>query len=78
MKSRGSRVVGPGTLIVFERGQPLGSPGNAHFGFRVGSSEEVEAWAEKFAAVVESDSTYAGFKATDPEGNRFEIYWERE
>lgn len=75
-KIEGSVVREPGALIVFEPSEPARFAGNMPFGFETESREDVEAWAIKFEAKVESDQTYAGFKAEDPEGNRFEIYWE--
>ena len=76
-KVEGNIVIGPGSLIVFEPGEPVPFTGNMHFGFEVETREEVEEWAAKFGAKVESDETYAGLKVDDPEGNRFEIYWEK-
>lgn len=69
-------VLGPGTLIVFEQGKPLDYRGNTHFGFRCGSRDKVAEWATTFGAELEQDATYCGFKASDPEGNVFEVYWE--
>ncbi len=75
-RSEGGFVIGPGTLIVFEQGTPIDYGDNAHFGFRCTDREKVLLWAEKLAATVISESDYCGFKARDPEGNHFEVYWE--
>lgn len=70
-------VFGHGTLIVFEPGEPLDYRGNAHFGFRCNSREKVAVWADKFNVQLLEEANYCGFKASDPEGNFFEVYWER-
>jgi len=69
-------VIGEGTLLVFEPGEPLDYRGNTHFGFRCSSRDQVRAWALKFEADLEEDAAYSGFKTKDPEGNFFEMYWE--
>lgn len=69
-------VIGPGTLIVFEQGEPLDYRGNSHFGFRCASRDQVAAWAQKLESELEEDEAYCGFKTNDPEGNIFEVYWE--
>lgn len=76
-RARDGFVFGPGTLIVFEEGAPLDYRGNTHFGFRCSSPERVRHWAEKLASELEEEETYCGFKASDPEGNVFEVYWEQ-
>ena len=74
--SKDGFVSGPGTLLVFETGEPLENRGNAHFGFRCQSCHQVVDWATCFRANLEQDSTYYGFKTEDQEGNVFEVYWE--
>ncbi|MFT5209651.1 MAG: catechol-2,3-dioxygenase [Flavobacterium sp.] len=69
-------VFGPGTLLVFEKGEPLDYKGNVHFGFRCGERDSVVSWADKFSASLEQDDVYCAFKTKDPEGNVFEVYWE--
>lgn len=75
-RAQGGFVIGPGTLIVFEKGEPQHYGGNTHFGFRCASRERVASWANKFGVKLEEDETYCGFKTSDPEGNVFEVYWE--
>lgn len=70
-------VIGPGTLLVFEKGEPPEYHGNTHFGFRCSSREQVAMWAEKLDADLEAAENYCGFKAQDPEGNVFEVYFEQ-
>ena len=70
-------VSGSGTLLVFEKGKPLDYKGNVHFGFRCASRQQVLEWATRFDEVLDEEETYSGFKTKDPEGNVFEIYWER-
>ncbi len=69
-------VIGPGTLLVFEEGEPIDYRGRIHFGFRSNSHTQVASWAEKLGVDLDQDEHYAGFKARDPEGNLFEVYWE--
>jgi len=75
-RAEGGFVIGPGTLIVFEQGKPMDYGGNTHFGFRCSSREKVITWADKLGAPIEEEMNYCGFKAKDPEGNIFEVYWE--
>ncbi len=77
-RAEGGFVLGPGTLIVFEPGKPLDYGDHSHFGFRCRSRDKVLHWAEKLGVEVEQQADYCGFKARDPEGNRFEVYWEIE
>jgi catechol-2,3-dioxygenase len=37
----------------------------------------VQEWATRFNEVLEEERTYSGFKTKDPEGNVFEVYWEK-
>jgi GNAT superfamily N-acetyltransferase len=79
LEVEGEFVYAPGVLLVFERGSPLGAPGNSHFGFAVDSAAEVSRWADRLAphvAPLEVRAGFAAFKAADPEGNVFEIFWE--
>ena len=75
-KSQQGFVIGPGTLIVFEEGKPPDYGDNPHFGFRCRTREHLRQWADKLGAEVEEETHYCGFKARDPEGNYFEVYWE--
>ena len=70
-------VSGPGTPLVFEQGEPSDYRGNVHFGFRCESRQQVQEWATRFNEVLEEERTYSGFKTKDPEGNVFEVYWEK-
>ena len=76
LEARAHFVRGPGTLIAFEPGKPIGPRGNAHIGFEVTSAEEVAAWASRLGAPVDSEVGSASTKLRDPEGNQIEIYWE--
>src|SRR5437867_826461 len=73
---RASFLLGPGTLIAFEAGEPLGARGNMHFGFHVDSADAVESWAAHFGTSIDMEPGWASTKVHDPEGNCFEIYWE--
>jgi len=76
LKAKDGFVLGAGVVIVFEKGDPLIYDGKAQFGFRCGTKDQVQAWAEKLAVSVEDEAVYCGFKATDPEGYIFDVYWE--
>lgn len=75
-RARDGFVLGAGVVLIFEEGEPLLNEGKVQFGFRCGSRQQVESWAEKLEASIENASVYCGFKASDPEGYVFEIYWE--
>jgi GNAT superfamily N-acetyltransferase len=78
-EARGGFAFAPGSLLVFERGEPARARANSHFGFAVESADAVADWARRFEpllAPLEIEAGYAGFKAADPEGNVFEVYWE--
>jgi ribosomal protein S18 acetylase RimI-like enzyme len=68
---------GPGTLLVFEPGEPQPPSGNTHFGFEADSRAEVLRLAGELGCGPVIEPYYVGFKCTDPEGNCFEVYWER-
>lgn len=72
----GAFAFAPGTLLVFESGEPRALPGNAHFGFEAATRAEVVELAGRFGCEPELDDHFAGFKSRDPEGNAFEVYWE--
>jgi hypothetical protein len=72
---RGPFAVGPGTLLAFEPGEPLGER-NGHIGFEVATPELVESWAARLRAPLEREARFASTKTRDPEGNEIEIYWE--
>ena len=70
-----------GTLLVFVQGPPAGSA-LTHFGFRVGSLAELNAWAQTLrdrgvdVGAVEGDASYSTVYVKDPEGNTFELFFE--
>jgi catechol 2,3-dioxygenase-like lactoylglutathione lyase family enzyme len=68
----------PGITIAFSLGDPLPQGNKLHFGLRAESRSAVEAWAQHFSTGIDFDE--ADFFATrirDPEGNLFEIYWDK-
>ena len=70
-----------GTLLVFDDGAPLQNE-KVHFGFRVGSLDELQAWVERLrSSGVDvpdpcGDDQYMTVYIKDPEGNKFEIFHE--
>jgi ribosomal protein S18 acetylase RimI-like enzyme len=77
LEVEGRNVRGPGTLMVFEPGAPPTVSDEAHFGFEADSRAEVLRLAEELGCGPEIEPYYVGFKCRDPEGNCFEVYWER-
>jgi len=64
---------GPGVLIAFQQGEPLGRD-DLHMGFRVESIAALNEWARKFNAEPKAGPEFTTFKVTDPEGNSVEMY----
>src|SRR5574338_530898 len=76
LEQDGAFAFGPCTLLVFEPGAAAASSRAGHFGFEVDSREEVARFAERFGCEPEVEEDYVGFKARDPEGHAFEVYFE--
>jgi catechol-2,3-dioxygenase len=76
LEARGAFVIGPGTLLAFERGDPLLAGSNAHFGFEVQSARDVAIWAQRFGSLIDEATRAASTRVCDPEGNGIEIYWD--
>lgn len=72
-----------GTLLVFEAGEPLATE-RVHFGFRLPSLGALVEWTESLRArgvevpPIEGDERYSTVFLRDPEGNKFEVFWEPE
>jgi catechol 2,3-dioxygenase-like lactoylglutathione lyase family enzyme len=70
-----------GTLLVFVPGEVVGS-GAMHFGFRVASRADLDAWVVALRGrgvevpAVEGDEAYATTRVVDPEGNEIELFHE--
>ena len=70
-----------GTILVFTPGIPMKND-QVHFGFRLDREEDVHTWAFKLreagakVGTVRTDSGLTRVFARDPEGNRFELFWE--
>jgi catechol 2,3-dioxygenase-like lactoylglutathione lyase family enzyme len=70
-----------GTPLVFVDGSPLGS-NTTHFGFRVARVEVLHAWGAELRKRgdrvddVRGHGTYLTTFIVDPEGNKFELFWE--
>jgi catechol 2,3-dioxygenase-like lactoylglutathione lyase family enzyme len=70
-----------GSLLVFVEGEPI-SAEHWHFGFRVESLQDLEAWVLRLRASdvevpdIEGDDEYSTVYVKDPEGNTFEIFYE--
>lgn len=78
LERRDTMVYGPGISIFFRKGTPLNAGENFHFGFRVETKAAVEAWAEHLSVAIAFDEDdFFAARITDPEGNLFEIYWDK-
>jgi catechol-2,3-dioxygenase len=80
---QGEYLWSAGTLLNIVNGKPLGKEAAWHFGFRVESVHALRAWVtrlrEKGVAVPDPSlhGDYASVYVADPEGNTFEIFYER-
>lgn len=75
---RDTMVYGPGISMFFKKGTPLNVGDAFHFGFRVENKAAVEAWAEALnVAIAYDEDDFFAARITDPEGNLFEIYWDK-
>jgi catechol 2,3-dioxygenase-like lactoylglutathione lyase family enzyme len=78
MERRGGAVMGPGVSIFFKKGAPLAVGDAFHFGLRVETKSAVEAWAEQLGVPIAFDEDdFFAARVTDPEGNTFEVYWDK-
>ena len=69
---------GPGITIAFQKGDQLPKGNVLHFGLRAESRGDVEVWANHFGVGVAFDQKdFFSARITDPEGNLFEIYWDK-
>jgi len=67
-------VRGPGVLIAFQRGEPIGQPDMLHLGLRVPSLEALDAWARKFGVETKAGPEFTTIKVFDPDGYCIEMY----
>ena len=78
LQQRGSNVTGPGITLYFTKGMPLRANDRFHFGFRVENRSAVERWAEHLGvAIAYDEEDFFAARMADPEGNTFEIYWNK-
>ena len=78
LERRGAMVVGPGISIFFNKGAPLRAGDAFHFGFRVETKANVEKWAEHLGVSIAFDEDdFFAARVIDPDGNVFEIYWDK-
>jgi catechol-2,3-dioxygenase len=78
VEAKGAQVVGPGISLFFKKGVPLQQGENFHFGFRVESRSAVDTWAQHLGVPIAFDEPdFFSARVTDPEGNLFEIYWDK-
>ena len=78
LECRGTMVIGPGISIFFRKGAPLKAGDNFHFGFRVETKSAVDVWARHLGiAIAFDEDDFFATRLTDPEGNVFEIYWDK-
>jgi catechol 2,3-dioxygenase-like lactoylglutathione lyase family enzyme len=78
LEQHGNRAIGPGITLFFTPGLPLRQGDRFHFGFRVESRSAVEAWAQHLGvAIAYEEEDFFAARLSDPEGNTFEIYWNK-
>ena len=78
LEQRGARAIGPGITLYFSKGIPLPPANRFHFGFRVESRSAVDAWAQHLGVAITFDEDdFFSARMSDPEGNTFEIYWNK-
>ena len=65
---------GPGTLIAFEKGDPLNRAPALHVGFRVQSLAALSEWATRFGVTIKEGEEFHSLRTFDPEGNCVEMY----
>lgn len=69
-------VICGAVVLVFQNGEPDHHHDRPRFGFRCSSREKFKQLAHKLDATVNADQVFARFVAKDPEGYKFEVYWE--
>jgi len=74
LRADAHRVRGPGVLIAFQAGEPVGRAPELHMGFRVSSMQALEQWAGKFGKPIKKGEEFNSFQIFDPEENCLEIY----
>lgn len=80
-RSDGRFLWSGGTLLVFIEGDPADSD-TVHFGFRVSTMEDLHSWIRTLrdrgvtVGDVHGDGHYSTVFIRDPEGNRFELFYQ--
>jgi catechol 2,3-dioxygenase-like lactoylglutathione lyase family enzyme len=78
LERKGSYVIGPGITLFFKKGMPLQVGDRFHFGLRVENRSAVDAWAQHLGVAIAFDEDdFFAARLNDPEGNTFEIYWNK-
>lgn len=65
-----------GVMLVFRQGVPVHHGEEPRFGFRCDSKQALEQFASRLNATVSDEGLFCSFVTADPEGYRFEVYWE--
>ncbi len=63
-------------MLVFQEGVPVHHHDRAQFGFRCADRVELEQLAKSLDAEIRDEGMFCSFVTSDPEGYRFEVYWE--
>jgi catechol 2,3-dioxygenase-like lactoylglutathione lyase family enzyme len=78
LERRGEMVTGPGISIFFKKGAPLKVGDAFHFGLRAETKADVAAWADALGVPIAFDEDdFFAARITDPDGNVFEVYWDK-
>ena len=73
LRADAHRVRGPGVLLVFQKGPPVGRE-ELHIGLRVPSMSVLSERAAKLGSQITRGEEFTTFRTTDSEGNVVEIY----
>ena len=73
---QGGIVVCGAVVLVFQNGEPIHHHDRPRFGFRCTSKEMFDQLANRLGVAVVSEEVFSSFEAKDPEGYKFEVYWE--
>lgn len=74
LRHDGNKARGPGALLVFQKGEPVGRGGELHMGLRAPSMGALKEWQGRLGGEINNGAEFAAFRIADPEGNWIELY----
>lgn len=69
-----NKARGPGVLLAFQPGEPIGRAPEIHVGFLVPSLAALQQWAQRLGGNIRTGPEFTAFQVRDPEGNCVELY----